>query len=194
MSDEPQNPTSPTGTPVLTPTTIPAWLIVGVTLAAGFTAAGQMLPEEYRLARVICSVLGIALGAGLGIASPGLRKVGTTLALLLCVGLMSTGCATSYRPKVTGPEPFSFVLTPEQCTQLKQERRTYHGIHEAAGWTVLSGPLLGALFAAIPALRDEHALQGATAGVALAGGIVERFTQTQMDDIDPELSEGGCSR
>lgn len=69
--------TSPTGTPVVSPTSVPLYLVVGVALAAGFTAAGQMLPEAYALARTLCTVLGVAIGAGLGVASPGLRRAGT---------------------------------------------------------------------------------------------------------------------
>jgi 4-hydroxybenzoate polyprenyltransferase len=65
---------SPTGEPRMRPQRVPFWLVLGVTLAAGFTAAGQMLPEHYELARVLCTVAGVAIGAGLGVASPGLRK------------------------------------------------------------------------------------------------------------------------
>jgi hypothetical protein len=97
--------TSPTGTPVVSPTSVPLYLVVGVALAAGFTAAGQILPEAYALARTLCTVLGVAIGAGLGVASPGLRRAGTTLALFLAVGLLS-GCGAhlhqDYRP---GPLP-----------------------------------------------------------------------------------------
>jgi len=111
--------------------------------------------------------------------------------LLLLTALLS-GCATSYRPTDTGPGAFSFTLTPEQCEHLKEEQRNYHAVHQDAGYVSAAGPMVTTLLLAIPALRDEHALQGAAAGVSLVAGGTLVFTDTQLTDLDQEIEEGGC--
>ncbi len=66
---------SPTGQPRLSPRKVPLFLAVAIGAAAGFTLAGQMLPEaQYPLARIVCTVLGVAVGTFAGVISPGSRK------------------------------------------------------------------------------------------------------------------------
>lgn len=66
---------SPTGQPRVAPRKVPALLAAALGLAAGFTLAGQMLPEaEYPLARIVCTVLGVTVGTFAGVVSPGSRK------------------------------------------------------------------------------------------------------------------------
>lgn len=105
---------SPTGTPRMHPERVPLWLVLGVGLAAGFTAAGQLLPEQYALARVICTVLGIAVGSCVGIVSPGLRSQGGKMLVLLAAGLSLTGCATFQQPPPVGqPGPVACFTAKE---------------------------------------------------------------------------------
>lgn len=123
----------------------------------------------------------------------------TRLSLVACCALLSlTGCATSFRP--TAPVPsqgltaFTFQLTPEQCQQLKKERRGYHSTEKASVSVMGAGALVTTLFLAVPALRDEQVVQGASAGVSLLAGSTAAFTNTQVSDLDTELADGGCSR
>jgi hypothetical protein len=82
---------SPTGTP-LVPPRIAAWLLPLYLVASGsgYAALVQLdaSPKEMALFGVALSIL----GGVLGIASPGIRKAGT--ALLLLVALGGSGCAT----------------------------------------------------------------------------------------------------
>lgn len=110
---------------------------------------------------------------------------------LLILALLS-GCATTYRPKVTGPEPLVFTLTPEQCERLRKERRDYRATERTATWVSGSGALVTTAFLAIPALRGEHAVQGASAGVALLSGAVAIFTGSQVESLEEEIALGMC--
>lgn len=111
---------------------------------------------------------------------------------ILIAMLALSGCATTYRPKVTGLEPFAFTPTPEQCAQLRKERRTYRATERTSVWVGGSGALVATAFAAIPALRDEAAVQGASAAVALAAGAVAIFSGSQVESLDGEIHEGQC--
>lgn len=181
---------SPTGTPRMSPRRVPLYLALAVGAAATLTAAGQMLPEQYALARVICTVLGVGIGAGIGIASPGLRK-GTMLVLLALPALGLAGCATSYRGALTGEGPFAVRLSPEQCAQLQKERRTYRATESTAVYVAGAGALVSALALAI---SDEKVAPAISTGVSLAAGGVGAFTNSQVGDLDRELADGGCSR
>jgi hypothetical protein len=114
------------------------------------------------------------------------RKI--VLALTLCL----SGCATTYRPKVTGPEPLVFTPTPEQCERLRKERRDYRATERTATWVSGSGALVTTAFLAVPALRGEHAVQGASAGVALLSGAVAIFTGSQVESLEEEIDLGMC--
>lgn len=65
---------SPTGTPRMKPARVPLYLAVAIAASAGFTAASQMLPESYALARVVCAILAVAISTFTGTVSPGLRR------------------------------------------------------------------------------------------------------------------------
>jgi hypothetical protein len=114
-----------------------------------------------------------------------------TMRYLLVLALLS-GCATSYKPKVTGPLPFVFRLTPEQCDRLRKEKRDYRATERTATWVSGSGALVTTAFLAIPALRGEHAGQGASAGVALLSGAVAIFTGSQVESLEEEIDLGSC--
>lgn len=67
-TDKQTAPISPTGAPVLSPKFVP-WLA----LAVGVAALLPMVPGLPPVVATVCGVV-VALGAALGIASPGVRK------------------------------------------------------------------------------------------------------------------------
>lgn len=91
-------PQSPTGTPLLPPT-IARWATLGVVvLLAGLTAAAVSYPEAKWL-QIALSVV-TAIGAVLGIASPGLRRT-VGILLLVAVTVTASSCAwLQQRPKL----------------------------------------------------------------------------------------------
>lgn len=62
-------PLSPTGTPKMSPRVVPWVLMIGA--VAGLELCAHSAPAPYAL---FCQVGAVALGAALGIASPGWRK------------------------------------------------------------------------------------------------------------------------
>jgi hypothetical protein len=109
--------------------------------------------------------------------------------------LSLSGCATSFRPKETPSpalSPFAFTLTPEQCERLRAERRNYRAVERTSSYVSGAGALVTTTLLAIPALRDEQAVQGAAAGVGLLAGGVMVFSGTQVDDLAKEIEDGGC--
>jgi hypothetical protein len=108
------------------------------------------------------------------------------LALILC---LATGCATSYRPKVTGPEPFSFALTPEQCAHLTKEKRTYHATQQTASYVSGAGAALTGVFLG---LLDAKVAPAVSAGATLAASGVSVFSGSQVSDLDEEFQQGQC--
>jgi hypothetical protein len=111
---------SPTGEPRMSPARVPMYLVLAIAAAAGFTAAGQLLPERFELARIICTILGVAIGAGLGVASPGLRRGGTLL-VLFAVGLSLQGCVPSLHQH---PGPIG-KPGPAACYAASEARRAW---------------------------------------------------------------------
>lgn len=116
--------------------------------------------------------------------------------VLIILSLLSSACATSFRPPdapaVTGFSAFAFRLTPEQCAQLKKERRTYRATEKTAAYVAGAGAVLTGIF--IFALKDEEGAQAAGAGATLASTGVSVFTGSQVTDLDEELAAGGCQR
>jgi len=111
--------------------------------------------------------------------------------IVLMVAVMASGCATSYRPKNTGPTAFSFVLTPEQCTTLKAERRKYHATQEASTYAAGAGLVCTGLMLGF---TDSKTATGICTGVGGVAEGVSIFTGTQVADLDAELADGGCGR
>lgn len=107
------------------------------------------------------------------------------------IALLFTGCATSYRPKVTGPLPFAFTPTPEQCAQLLKERRTYRATEKTAGYVAGAGALVSVLALGFV---DAKAVPAVASGVSLLAGGTLTFTGSQVESLDEELRDGGCSR
>ncbi len=56
----------------------------------------------------------------------------TRLALVAVLALSLSACATHYLPANTGPGPFSFTLSPEQCAEFQKGRRTYRATEQTA--------------------------------------------------------------
>jgi hypothetical protein len=109
----------------------------------------------------------------------------------LILGLLLSGCATSYRPAVTGPTAFSFQLTPEQCAQMQKERRTYR----ATGKTSLLVAGSGAVLTGVAlAFTDAKVAPAVSTGLTLAASGVGTFVDSQASDLDEELADGGCGR
>ncbi len=114
------------------------------------------------------------------------------------LALFFTGCATSFRPsplegvKLTGPTAFSFGLSPEQCLVLKKERRTYRATEQTSTYVAGAGAVLTGIF--IFALKDNTAAQAATSGATLLASGTSVFAGSQVESIDGELTEGGCTR
>ena len=107
------------------------------------------------------------------------------------VALALSGCATSFRPS-PALSPFTFTLTPEQCAQLRAEKRDYRAVEKTASYVSGAGALVTTALLAIPALRDERVAQGAAAGVGLLAGGVTVFSGTQVDELGKEIEDGGC--
>jgi len=112
--------------------------------------------------------------------------------LVLCFAL--TGCATSYRGALTGPSALSLTLTPEQCENLKAERRTYRATESTAVYVGGAGALVSLMLQAVPAFRSVGTAQGVAAGVGLAAGAVGAFIGSQVSSLDDELAVGECTR
>lgn len=112
-----------------------------------------------------------------------------TLCLLACLAL--SACATSYRGATTGPSAFAFRLSPEQCATLAKERRNYHATEQAALYASGAGSLVSVVALALVGSKVAPAI---SAGASLAAGGVSAFAQSQVGDLDGELSAGGCPR
>lgn len=116
---ENQNPgsASPTGAPHLPPRLVRPAMALYVTLAAvsGYLAldAGPLEPYRWHLGLVL-----IVLGALLGIASPGLRRAGTTLALLLILCLGAPALASPRGVLFGSPDRPALAAAPEPAFPL----------------------------------------------------------------------------
>lgn len=106
--------------------------------------------------------------------------------------VLSTGCATSYRPADTGPSAFAFTLTPEQCEHLRSEARGYRSTEKTGEYVGTSTALVGAALLLIPATRNATTAQGAAALVGLVAGGTSVFTASQVTDLEAEIEAGGC--
>lgn len=168
------------------------------TLATSVGAIGAILLDQAMSAptgtlerAVVLAVAVVCFGlAGKPLPAPGAR-VASSLAVLLLAGTLLQGCATSYRPRDTGPTAFSFQLSPEQCAQLKKERRGYRATERTSVYVAGAGALVSALALA---LSDEKSAPAISTGVSLAAGGVGAFTSSQVSDLDQELADGGCGR
>lgn len=109
--------------------------------------------------------------------------------VVLMVAVMAQGCATSYRPTVTGPLPFAFTPTPEQCAQLLKERRTYRATEKTATYVSTAGALLSVLFLG---LVEEKAAPAASAGATLLASGVSVFAGSQAQSLEEEIELGSC--
>lgn len=83
------------------------------------------------------------------------------------------------------------TLSPEQCTQLQKERRTYRATEKTAGYVSGASAVLTGIFLAF---MDAKAAPAASAGVTLAASSVSVFAGSQVTDLDDELANGQCSR
>lgn len=110
---------SPTGAPHLPPRLVRPAMALYVTLAAvsGYLAldAGPLEPYRWHLGLVL-----IVLGALLGIASPGLRRAGTALALLLALSLGAPALARSRATVFDAPtgSPGALTVAPDLALPL----------------------------------------------------------------------------
>lgn len=108
---------------------------------------------------------------------------------LALVVMFASGCATTYRPNVTGPEPFAFTPTPEQCAQLLKERRTYRATEKTATYVSGATALLSVLFLG---LVEEKAAPAASAGATLLASGAGVFAGSQVESLDEEIGLGQC--
>lgn len=109
------------------------------------------------------------------------------LAIVLMLAL--SGCATSYKPKVTGPLPFAFTPSPEQCAQLLKEKRTYRATEKTATYVSGATALLSVLFLG---LVDEKAAPAVSAGATLLASGVGVFAGSQVQSLEEEIDLGSC--
>jgi hypothetical protein len=107
----------------------------------------------------------------------------------LLILILLSGCATSYKPKVTGPLPFAFTPTPEQCAQLLKERRTYRATEKTATYVSGATALLSMLFLG---LVEEKAAPAASAGATLLASGVSVFAGSQVESLEAEIDLGSC--
>jgi hypothetical protein len=105
------------------------------------------------------------------------------------VVLFATGCATTYKPTVTGPGAFAYLPTPEQCAQLLKERRTYRATEKTATYVSGATALLSVLFLG---LVQEKAAPAASAGATLLASGVSVFAGSQVESLDDEIELGSC--
>jgi hypothetical protein len=110
-------------------------------------------------------------------------------AVMLALAAGAQGCATSYKPKVTGPLPFAFTPTEEQCAQLLKERRTYRATEKTATYVSTAGALLSVLFLG---LVEEKAAPAASAGATLLASGVSVFAGSQVQSLEEEIELGSC--
>lgn len=103
--------------------------------------------------------------------------------------LVLSGCATTYKPKVTGPLPFAFTPTPEQCATLLKERRTYRATEKTATYVSGATALLSVLFLG---LVEEKAVPAASAGATLLASGVSVFADSQVESLEGEIELGSC--
>jgi hypothetical protein len=109
--------------------------------------------------------------------------------VVLMVAVMTQGCATSYKPKVTGPLPFAFTPTPEQCAHLLKERRTYRATEKTATYVSTATALLSVLFLG---LVEEKAAPAASAGATLLASGASVFAGSQVESLEAEIEMGSC--
>lgn len=110
-------------------------------------------------------------------------------AILLALAAGCSGCATSYTPKVTGPLPFAFTPTSEQCAQLLKERRAYRATEQTAAYVAGAGALLSVLFLG---LVEEKAAPAASAGATLLASGVGVFAGSQVESLEWQIDLGAC--
>lgn len=110
---------------------------------------------------------------------------------LILLPILLSACATTYQGAVTGPSPFVFSLTPEQCAQLAKERRGYHAAESVSLYVSGAGAVVSALALAI---TDAKTAPAVSSGVSLLAGGVGVFSESQASDLDRELADGGCPR
>lgn len=106
----------------------------------------------------------------------------------LAILAVISGCATTYRPS-PALAPFAFTLTPEQCLQLRAERRSFRATEQAAGYVTGASALV--TLALLPLLGEKTG-PALSSGVGLLAGGTAAWTGAQVDDLDQELAEGGC--
>jgi hypothetical protein len=109
--------------------------------------------------------------------------------VVLMVAVMAQGCATSYRPKVTGPLPFAFTPTEEQCAHLLKERRTYRATEKTATYVSTATALLSVVFLG---LVEEKAAPAASAGATLLASGASVFAGSQVESLEEEIELGSC--
>lgn len=112
----------------------------------------------------------------------------TLMAICLLMLSQETGCATTYQPSPAAA-PFTFQLTPEQCLQLKAERRHYRATEQTSGYVAGASALVTLLFLPLVGEKTAPAL---TSGVGLIAGGALAWTGAQVNDLDQELTDGGC--
>lgn len=121
-------------------------------------------------------------------AKGGLQSI-PSLRWLMLMALLLGGCATTYKPKVTGPLPFAFTPTPEQCAQLLKERRTYRATEKTATYVSGATALLSVLFLG---LVEEKAVPAVSAGATLLASGVSVFAGSQVESLEAEIELGSC--
>lgn len=105
------------------------------------------------------------------------------------VAVMAQGCATSYKPTVTGPGPFSYAPTPEQCARLLKEKRTYRATEKTATYVSGATALLSIIFLGV---LEERAAPAASAGATLLASGVSVFAGSQVESLEEEIGLGSC--
>lgn len=110
-------------------------------------------------------------------------------AVLLALAAGCSGCATSYKPKVTGPLPFAFTPSPEQCAQLLKEKRTYRATEKTATYVSTATALLSVVFLGV---LEEKTAPAASAGATLLASGVSVFSGSQVESLEEEIDLGSC--
>lgn len=114
------------------------------------------------------------------------------LRIALLSVIVLSGCATTYKPTPgfvvsEGSSAFTFTLTPEQCLQLRSERRTYRSVEQTSIYVGGAGAVLTGIFLAVV---DEKVAPAISSSATLVASGVGVFSGTQVDGLDEEIGMG----
>lgn len=184
---------SPTGAPLIHPRYVPLVIALAVALAAGL----EVLVDELGpgLARSLCRAGQVALVAGIGAASPGLRRAGAkAVAVLLAVGALAWAAPALASPADAplvvqlAPAPSPTPLYPPsraECTRWDRNRRNWTAVGVVSGALATTGGLVSAL-GTVGEDRTARVSVAVTSAVLAAVGALAAYESGEYASIHRE--------